>query len=463
MAANPSEALAIVGADVVTMNPDREVLLGATVVIESDKIAAVGASSEVLARWPQAKQIDAAGCVVTPGLINTHQHFTGDPLLKSSIPDQISSQQAIFNWAVPAHQAHTSADEELSAALCAAESALKGVTTVLEAGTVAHPHSVADGISQVGIRAALGVWGSDTPDIPLAAPVPEVIARQRQLIQDFPKGGKIEGWVCLVGHDLASDELLCEASQLAQDEGAGMTMHISPTPADAELWLERCGKRPLVQFGDLGIMGRHLLLGHAVWLDDQEVEILLSTETAVAFCPWAYLRLAQGTTRAGSHHEIWKQGGRVGLGADAHNAGDNADMLRVAAVCAGLWRDEAMDPESFGAHQAFELLTLGGADVLGKTDQLGSLEVGKLADLVIFDARDISWNPRGDVALQLIWGGVSGSVRDVFVGGQQIVRDFRLTQLDLAELLSQATSRQKDLRQRAGVELVPSWPHIQAG
>jgi len=460
---NPAEPLAIVGADVVTMNPNREVLLGATVVIESDRIAAVGGSTELLARWPQAKQLDAAGCVVTPGLINTHQHFTGDPLLKSCIPDQISSQQAIFDWAVPAHQAHTSADEELSAALCAAESALRGVTTVLEAGTVAHPHSVASGISQVGIRATLGVWGSDTPDLPLAGPVPEVMARQRQLIQDFPKGGRIEGWVCLVGHNLASDELLCEASQLAQAEGVGMTMHISPTPADAELWLERCGKRPLVHFGDLGIMGRQLLLGHAVWLDAQEVEILLATETAVAFCPWAYLRLAQGTTQAGQHHAIWQQGGRVGLGADAHNAGDNADMLRVAAVCAGLWRDETMEPGSFGAHQAFELLTLGGAEALGKTAQLGSLEVGKLADLVIFDTRDICWNPRGDVALQLIWGGVGGSVRDVFVGGQQIVRDGQLTQISLDELISEANSRQTDLRQRAGLQLSPAWPHIQAG
>jgi len=458
----PETPLIIVGGDVITMNSSREVLVGGAVAIEAGRIAEVGSSSEILERWPHAKQISASGCVVTPGLINTHQHFTGDPLLKSCIPDQISSQEAIFNWAVPAHQAHTSADEELSAALCAAESALRGVTTGVEAGTVAHPHSVAQGISQIGIRAVLGIWGSDTPDLPLAGTVAEVVAQQRQLLRDFPQGGRIEGWVCLVGHDLASDELLCAASELAQDEGVGMTMHISPTPADSEIWLDRTGLLPLVHFEKLGILGRHLVLGHAVWLDSQEVEILLATETAVAFCPWAYLRLAQGTTQAGRHHEIWRQGGRVALGADAHNAGDNADMLRVAAVCAGLWRDQSMSPDSFGAHHAFELLTLGGADALGKEDQLGSIEVGKMADLVVFDARDVSWNPRGDLALQLIWGGVGHSVRDVFVDGQQIVRDFELTQLDLAELLAETAARQKVLLERTGAQLAPPWPLIQA-
>lgn len=458
----PRPAIAVVGGDVVTMNPKREVLLGATVVMQGDRIAEVGPTSEVLARWPGARQLSATGCVITPGLINTHQHLTGDPLLKSTIPDKITTHQAIFDWAVPAHRAHRGEDERLSATLCAAESVLRGVTCVLEAGTTAHPQAVAEGLDEVGIRAVLGVWGSDTPGLPLSGSVPEVIDRQRRLLSDFPSGGRIEGWVALVGHDLASDELLRAAGRLAQDEGVGMTMHISPTSADAELWLARCGKRPLEHFADLGIMGPQLLLGHAVWLDQPELEILLASQTAVAFCPRAYLRLGQGTTQAGRHLDIWKQGGRLALGADAHNAGDDADMLAVAAVCAGLWRDTSMDTQSFGAHDAFELLTLAGADALGKSDELGSLEAGKLADLVVFDTRDVCWVPRGDVGLQLVWGGVSHTVRDVFVGGRQVVCDFELTGVDLAELSARAGERRQGLLAEAGLDVAAResavWP-----
>lgn len=464
--AQPSQAVAVVGGDIVTMNPKREVLLGATVVMQGNRIADVGPTKQVLARWPQAQQLSASGCVITPGLINTHQHLTGDPLLRSTIPDKITTQQAIFDWAVPAHRAHSGEDEQLSATLCAAESVLRGVTTVLEAGTVAHPQAVAEGLDSVGVRAVMGIWGSDTPGLPLSGSVAEVIDRQRQLLLDFPAGGQVEGWVALVGHDLASDELLRAASQLAADKGVGMTLHISPTPADGERWMERCGKRPLEHFLDLGIMGPQLLLGHAVWLDEPELEILLDSQTAVAFCPRAYLRLGQGTTRAGRHLDIFKRGGRLGLGADAHNAGDDADMLAVAALCAGLWRDMSMEPESFGAHDAFELLTLGGADVLGKTDELGSLEVGKLADLVVFDTRDVCWTPRGDVGLQLIWGGVSHTVRDVFVGGRQVVGGFELVGVELAELSAQAGERLRGLLAEAGLAETAResavWPQVAA-
>ena len=452
--------LVIHGGDVVTMNPQRQVLPGGAIAIEANRIAEVGPTDSVLARWSGAQTLDATGCVITPGLINTHQHFTGDPLLKSCIPDSIGSHEAIFNWAVPAHQAHASQDEELSAALCAAESLLRGVTTVAEAGTVASPQAVARGITQTGLRAKLGIWGSDTAGLPLAGSPTEVIDQQRQLLHDFPPGGGqlVEGWVSLVGHDLASDELLGAAAQLAREANTPMTLHISPTEADALYWLEHTGKRPLVHFGDLGILGRQLLLGHAVWLDDGEVETLLASETAIAFCPWAYLRLGQGATQAGRHHEVWQRGGRVALGADAHNAGDHADLLRVAGLCAGLWRDQTMEPASFGAHHAFELLTLSGADVLGAADRLGSLEVGKLADLVIFDTQDIAWNPRGELAHQLVWGGVSHTVRDVLVDGRWVVRDGQLTQLDLTELLAEATGRQTALLERAGLKLASNWP-----
>ena len=441
----------IAGGDVVTMNANGDVFHGGAVAVTGESITAVGPADELISHWPDADCVDAAGCVITPGFINAHQHFTGDPLIRSCIPDTISSHEAIFQWAIPAHEAHTPDDEELSATLCAAEAALNGVTTVVEAGTVASPRRVAAGIQAVGIRAALSIWGSDSDGVPQAAPPAEAVARQQEMLAEFPSGGLIEGWIALVGHDLASDKLLQAAANAAQEAGVNMTMHISPTPADAESYIERTGKRPIAHFADLGILGNHLLLAHAVWLDDQELSLLLETQTAIAFCPWAYLRLGQGVTKAGRHQEFWEQNGRIALGADANNAGDSADMLRVAALCAGLWRDQSMKPDSFGAQQALELLTRSGAEAIGKAAEIGSLEAGKQADIVVHDTSGISWTPRGDIAMQLIWGSNGNAVRDVFVAGRQVVRDAKLTGIDLDDLRIEAQKAQEALMRRAGL------------
>lgn len=441
----------IVGGDVVTMNANGDILRGGAVAVAGEHIAEVGLADELTSRWPNADCIDASGCVITPGFINAHQHFTGDPLIRSCIPDSIPSHESIFQWAIPAHEAHTPDDEELSATLCAAEAALNGVTTVVEAGTVASPRRVAAGIQTVGIRAALSIWGSDADGVPHAAPPAEAVARQQEMLAEFPAGGLIEGWIALVGHDLASDELLQAATQAAEDAGVNMTMHISPTPADAESYIERTGKRPIAHFADLDILGNHLLLAHAVWLDDQELSLLLETQTAIAFCPWAYLRLGQGVTKAGRHREFWEQGGRIALGADANNAGDSSDMLRVAALCAGLWRDQSMKPDSFTAQEALELLTRSGAEAIGKAAEIGSLEPGKQADITIHDTSGISWTPRGDIKMHLIWGSDGRAVRDVFVAGTQIVKDSKLTGIDLDDLQEEAAKAQKALLLRAGL------------
>ncbi|MDE0194893.1 MAG: amidohydrolase family protein, partial [bacterium] len=370
-------ALLISGGDVVTMNARREVLVGGTVAIAGDRIVAVGATSALRAAYPGAGEVDATGCIVTPGLINAHQHLTGDPLVSGCIPDLLAPGESIFSWAVPLHAQHTGDDDELSATLESARSALCGVTTVVEAGTVAHPGRVAAGMAAVGVRGAVGTWGWDIDDAPFAAPPDEVLDRQRQVLAAHPPGGLVEGWVTLVGHDLASDELLAGAADLARTAGCGMTMHISPTSSDPESYLRQRGARPIVHFDRLGVLGRHLLLAHGVWLDDAEVASVLASETAVAYCPWAYLRLGQGVTAAGRHLELARRGGRLALGCDAANAGDLPDVLRAAALAAGLARDMPIDPKGFGAHDAFELATIRGAEAIGKGAEIGSLETGK--------------------------------------------------------------------------------------
>jgi 5-methylthioadenosine/S-adenosylhomocysteine deaminase len=398
---------------------------------------------------------------VVPGMVNAHQHCTGDPLSRSCIPDDLRPGASIFEWSVPLHGAHDGDDDEISTLLTAAESLRNGVTTLVEAGTVAHPDRVGAAMRRAGVRGTVGTWGWDIEGVPFSAPVDEVIARQRTVLDAFPRGERVQGWVTLVGHNLASDELLAAAADLARRRGVGMTMHISPTSSDPKEYLQRTGTRPLLHFERLGVLGEHLLLAHAVWLDDAEIESLLRTRTAIAYCPWAYLRLGQGVSRAGRHGEIVARGGRVALGCDASNAGDRLDILLTAALAAGLAKDTAVDPQQpLGAHLAFELATIRGAEAVGMSEQIGSLEPGKQADIVVHDATRPEWTPRGELGLQLVWSADGRSVRDVLVAGEMVVREGRCTTIDEAELRVNAAERVADLHRRAGIEVPRRWPLV---
>lgn len=449
MTDSPAPDLLVTGGTIITQDPERRILIDATVAIGGGLILAVGPASELRARWPDCASLDAGEGVVTPGLINAHQHLTADPLVRSAIPDSIGSQEAIFDWATPLHAAVDGDDDELAATLTAVESLRYGTTTLIEAGTVAHPHRVAAGMVCAGIRGGVGCWGWDAPGLPYAAPAGEVLARQAEVLATFPEGGLVEGWVTLVGHDLVSDDLLAGAADLARAHGRSLTFHMSPTEADVAAYRGRGGLRPIEHLARLGVLGPHLLLAHAVWIDEAEAALLLATQSAVAYCPWAYLRLAQGVTRAGRHADLIARGGRVALGCDSVNAGDLPDMHRAAALAVGLARDMAMRETPIDAATGLDLITIRGAEAVGMADRVGSIEVGKRADLVIHDGRHPAWRPAGDPALNLIWGTDGRSVRDVIVDGRIVLRDGRSTMVDEAELARAARAARERLHRRS--------------
>ncbi|GAA2907998.1 5'-deoxyadenosine deaminase [Streptosporangium fragile] len=448
--------LLVAGGEVVTMSPGREVVTGAAVAVAGGRIAAIGPAGALRSAFPGTPELDASGCVVIPGLVNAHQHTTADPLVRSMIPDDIDSQESIFDWIVPLHGEVTGDDDELSATLTAAESLLRGVTTILEPGTVAHPLRVAAGLAAAGIRGRVGRWGWDVPGAVHALPAAECLAMQEETVRALPPGGPVTGWVTLVGHDLASDELFTGAAELAERLGTGLTWHISPGRADVTAYARRAGTRPVLHFARLGVLGPRLLLGHAVWLDDAELDAVVATGTAVASCPGAYLRLGQGYTAAGRHAELVRRGGRLALGCDSHNAGDAPDLLRAAWLLAALERDRDARPV-LRADQVFALATVDGAAAVGLGDLVGSIEVGKAADLVVLDTRDPAWIPRGDLATQLVWGAPSHTVRDVLVDGRVVVRDGRITTVDVGTLAGEAADRSAALLRRAGIDVPHRW------
>jgi 5-methylthioadenosine/S-adenosylhomocysteine deaminase len=436
------------GRRIVTMNAERTVISDGAVLVDGATIAEVGPYERLRANHPDATDVGLAE-VVTPGFINAHQHLTGDRLMHSRIPDRIDSQQAIFDWSVPLHAEHTEQDDYLSATLALAESLSNGVTTTVEAGTVAHPAAVLRAQKEIGTRGTLGSWGWDVPSGPWAGSVAEVLDRQREIMSLAPRGGLVEGWVTLVGHHLMSDELVVAASNLARERGTRITFHLSPHAGDAIEYLERTKRRPAVHLNEIGALGSHVLVAHGVHLDDKEVDAIVTSGTALAACPWAYLRLGQGVTWANRYLDVLARGGHVALGCDTENAGDAIDVLRAASLFAGILRDGAGDPACFTAEHALALATIDGARAIGMEDRIGSIETGKQADLVAFSGTGYEWLPLGaDPYLQLVWGTDGRSVRDVWVAGRQVVADGEVVTVDVAAAAEEARARAERLAEK---------------
>lgn len=452
--------LIVTGGDLLTMDAKRRIILNGAVAIASGQIIAVDTAGAIRLAYPACPELDATDCVVTPGFINTHQHITGDPLARSCVPDDMPPGASIFEWAVPLNDAHRPDDDGLAATLTLVDSLLNGVTTVIEAGTIGHLAPAAAAAQQVGIRAGLGVWGWDIEYGPFTAPTAETLTRQAATLDLLPAGGLVEGWVCLVGHDLASDALLTGAAELSRSRQVRMTMHISPTSNDTDAYLKRTGVRPLVHLQRLGVLGPNLLLAHAVWLDDEEIALVKSTGTSIAYCPWAYLRHGQGVMRMGKHMDMHRAGVAIGLGCDAPNANDGLDILDVARLAVGIAKDAPIDPTCCSAYDGLEMATIGGATAAGLEHRTGSLTVGKAADLVIHDATAPQWRPRGNPVQQLIWSAQGRTVRDVLVAGRQVVRNGRCTTVDENDLQRHAQRHQSGVLSRAGLTIPQRWPVI---
>jgi 5-methylthioadenosine/S-adenosylhomocysteine deaminase len=230
-----------------------------------------------------------------------------------------------------------------------------------------------------------------------------------------------------------------------------MTLHMSPGRADATAYRKRTGRRPFQHLGHLGVLGDHLLVAHAVHIDDAELDLILDHDVAVASCPWAYLRLGQGVSGSFHHPRLIHHGGRVALGCDSENAGDAIDILATARLFAGLAKDTRRDPRAFSARQALRLATIDGARALRLGHEIGSLEVGKRADLVVVDTSGPAWTPHAaDPTTALVWATDGRSVSDVVAAGRVVVRDGRCTTIDHRSLAVEAQQMHEVLVSKCG-------------
>jgi cytosine/adenosine deaminase-related metal-dependent hydrolase len=453
---------------VLTVDEKDSVIRDATVVIERDRIAAVGESTPIGAEWkpgPSDRRLNGRRFGMTPGFIDTHVHLS-ETLSRGLFPDNLSTRPWVFHWAKPFYAHVMPEDERVSVLLGAAEMIRSGTTCFLDMGAQHDPGITARAAAEIGIRGIVGRhaadqkpefippgWSEEMVEHHFFPDAKTALATLEACVHDWNgyDEGRIRCWVNIEGKEPCSVELHVGARELAEKLGVGTTYHIASSIEEAHGSERRYGVWPITRISELGGLGANLILAHAVAMLDSEVALLAENGTKVAFCPSTSLKLAKGATSIGKYPEMLEAGVVVGLGTDGVSAAGNLHLMRQLYLAAGLFKDARCDPEMVGARKALRMGTIDGARALGWDDQIGSIEEGKKADFVLFDLDHSEWTPYDDPLQALVWSVTPASIVQTWVDGRPVFSDDNVRRIDESSLRSEARSRAVGIAKRAGL------------
>ena len=425
------------GATVLTMDPKRRVLPGADVLVRGSRIHAIGASAADEAKRP-CRVVPAEGKVLMPGLVQAHIHLC--QTLFRNLADGLELLDWLRERIWPLEGAHDERSLEASAALGIAELVKGGTTAILDMGTVRHTDVIFETARRAGFRLTSGKCHMDAGQ-GLPAGLRETTAAS------LAEGEA----VCKRWHDTdegrlryafaprfvlsCSEGLLREVGATARRLGARLHTHTSENPGECEAVRERFGKENLEVLHGFGLTGKDTALAHCVWLSAKEQRLLRETGTHVVHCPGSNLKLASGIAKI---PELLEAGVKVALGADGAPCNNNLDAFTEMRLAALLHKPRC-GPTAMPAADVLELATMGGARALGLEDEIGSIEEGKRADLVLLRLDRAHVTPRGpDLHGTVVHAAGRSDVDAVWIDGRQVLEDGELLTLDEERIVADA-------------------------
>jgi 5-methylthioadenosine/S-adenosylhomocysteine deaminase len=438
-----SKAILVKGGTVVTVDQGNSIV-ESDVLIRDGRIAEIGETISDSAD----EIIDAHGCAVLPGFIQTHIHLC--QTLFRGAADDLSLIDWLKKRVWPMEAAHTPESIRASACLGIAELIKGGTTCALTMETVRYTEEVLRAVQESGFRATVGKCMMDKGDeVParLQEQTRASIDESLALLDEWhgEANGRIR--VCFAPRFAISctKELLAEVAELAKQHGVMIHTHASENKKECEIVESESGQRNIAYLNSLGVAGKHVVLAHCVHLDTEEMELLTQTRTNVAHCPSSNLKLGSGLARVA---EMLARKIPVSLGADGAACNNRLDMfteMRTAALLQKL----AHGPEMLPATRVLQMATIDGARALGLESEVGSIEVGKRADVIVVDLECLQTSPAPDIVSALVYSAQPADVRTTIIDGQVVMRDRELLSMNEATVLADAKREAARLRERA--------------
>src|SRR2546421_620857 len=440
-----TKSILVKGGTIVTMDENDSIERG-DVLIRDGRIAEIGGEIDDAA----TEVIEAHGCAVLPGFVQTHIHLC--QTLFRGAADDLTLIDWLKKRVWPMEAAHTPESIRASAQLGIAELIKGGTTCALTMETVHHTEEVLRVVEESGFRANVGKCMMDQGDDVPAALREETRASIDESLRLIDKwDGAANGRVrsCFAPRFAISctRELLSEVSSLAKQHGVTIHTHASENRNECEIVERETGDRNIDYLNSLGIVGSHVVLAHCIHLDNTEMETLASTKTNVAHCPSSNLKLGSGIARV---TEMLARGIPVSLGADGAACNNRLDMFTEMRTAA-LLQKALHGPEVLPAARALRMATIDGAQAMGLDKEIGSIEAGKQADIIVVDVSESHAAPTGDVVSALVYSAQASDVRATIIDGQVVMRDRELSTLNETMVLADANREAEALRRRASV------------
>lgn len=437
-----ANSVLIKGGALVTLNARGDIVEG-DLLIRDGKIVEVGGRGGVA-----DVTIDARGCAVLPGFVQTHIHLC-QTLFRGAADDlQLIDWLKQRVW--PMEAAHTAASIRASARLGIAELVRGGTTCALTMETVSHTEEVFRVVEETGFRATVGKCMMDKgAEVPreLREESAASIADSLALLEKW--NGRARGRMryCFAPRFAVSctPELLREVGELARRHGVMIHTHASENRAEIEMVERETGQRNIEYLRSVGISGAHVMLAHCVHVDESELRLLASTGTQVAHCPSSNLKLGSGIAPV---TEMLERGISVTLGADGAPCNNRLDMFTEMRTAA-LLQKVSRGADALPAERVLRMATIDGARALGLQNEIGSLEVGKRADIAVLDLQRLHLTPRPDLISTIVYAAEAGDVRTALIDGAVVLLDGELKTLDEREVIVEASREFELLVERA--------------
>jgi 5-methylthioadenosine/S-adenosylhomocysteine deaminase len=439
-------SILIKGGTLVTVDANDAVFAG-DLLVRDGRIAAVGETDQ-----RADEVIDARGCAVLPGFIQTHVHLC-QTLFRGAADDL-----TLIDWLKQRvwrmEAAHTRASVRASARLAVAELIKGGTTCALTMETVRHTEEVLRVVEETGLRATVGKCmmdaGADVP-APLLEETESSISESLKLIEEWHgrAGGRVR--CCFAPRFAVSctRSMLERVAQLAHERRLIVHTHASENLTEIEMVRQETGMRNVEYLASLGLAAPHVALAHCVHLNEVELEILARTGAHVLHCPSSNLKLGSGIAPI---REMLERGISVSLGADGAACNNRLDMFTEMRTAA-LLQKVVHGADALPARRVLRMATIDGARALGLENETGSLEAGKRADVSVVALERLHTTPRPDIVSTLVYAAAASDVRAVVIDGRTVMRDRELTTLNEREVIAEATKEAESLFQRAGLSL----------
>lgn len=416
----------------ITMNNKKEVIENIDIAIQEDKIKYIG---DIDDSFIPDEILDGNNKITMPGLINTHTHIPMS--LFRNYADDLPFWEWLHDRILPLEKNLTGEHVYWGSMLSIAEMIKSGITSFVD--MYFFVEDIAMAVEETGIRSFLALSVTDGED-----DMKKGLCETEEFIKNFDNraDGRINIRIAPHAPYSCSDEFLKELTHLSLKYDKGINIHVSESEKEIEDSLEKYGKSPVKRLNDLGMLDAKTLAVHCVHLSDEDIEIFKEKNISVSNNPGSNLKLGNGFARI---NDLLNKGVNVSLGTDGSASNNNLNMFEEMTIASLINKGLDKNPEAVPAYKALEMATINGAKAINKESEIGSIELGKKADVIMIDLNKPHFYPRYNSVASLVYSAQASDVDTVIVNGNILMKNRELLTINIEDVMKNAELKAKDL------------------